>query len=101
MGGTTGSIATTESVGLPTTDRPVPRRLVSLEGAGHVAFMDLCLIARSQGGVLQLARDWVWNSASFWSCWPPMLVGQQTVHQKRFSRYQPLRDRSLANRVWN
>jgi hypothetical protein len=36
-------------------DSPVARRLVGLEKAGHLAFSDLCAIARDEGGLLDLA----------------------------------------------
>lgn len=36
---------------------PLPKRLVVLAGAGHLAFSDLCLIGASQGGILQVALD--------------------------------------------
>ncbi|MBA2661656.1 MAG: hypothetical protein H0U74_05135, partial [Bradymonadaceae bacterium] len=34
-----------------------PKRLVSIDNAGHLAFTDVCTIARGQGGVLRLAND--------------------------------------------
>lgn len=34
------------------------KRLVGLEGAGHLAFSDLCTLAADQGGILQVALDY-------------------------------------------
>jgi fermentation-respiration switch protein FrsA (DUF1100 family) len=36
---------------------PQPRRLVGLANAGHLAFSDLCYVARDRGGMLQVALD--------------------------------------------
>lgn len=33
------------------------KRYLSVEGAGHLAFSDICLIGRERGGVLQIAQD--------------------------------------------
>lgn len=33
------------------------KRYLSIAGAGHLAFSDICTIGREQGGVLQIARD--------------------------------------------
>ncbi|WP_083457345.1 alpha/beta hydrolase family protein [Sandaracinus amylolyticus] len=34
-----------------------PARLVRIEGAGHLAFSDICVIGRERGGVLAIAQD--------------------------------------------
>ena len=34
-----------------------PQRYLSIFGAGHLAFSDICLIGREEGGLLQLARN--------------------------------------------
>lgn len=36
---------------------PTKKRLVMLDKAGHLAFSDICVLARDQGGILQLALD--------------------------------------------
>jgi hypothetical protein len=36
---------------------PVKKRLIGVKGAGHLAFSDLCVIGRDQGGILQVAID--------------------------------------------
>lgn len=35
---------------------PSPQRFLSIAGAGHLAFSDICLIAEEQGGLISLAR---------------------------------------------
>jgi predicted dienelactone hydrolase len=34
-----------------------PKTYLSIEGAGHLAFSDICLIGRAEGGILSIARD--------------------------------------------
>ncbi len=58
LGGSRDQIATPENVergydGITHSDK----RYVSIEGAGHLAFTDICVIGRERGGVLQIARD--------------------------------------------
>jgi predicted dienelactone hydrolase len=36
---------------------PTKKRLVILDKAGHLAFSDICVLGRDQGGILQLALD--------------------------------------------
>lgn len=38
--------------------RVSPKLYASIENAGHLAFSDICLIGREEGGVLQIARDY-------------------------------------------
>jgi predicted dienelactone hydrolase len=37
---------------------PAPKRMTLIEGAGHLAFSDICLIGREEGGVLELASQY-------------------------------------------
>ncbi len=36
---------------------PAPKAFVSIAGAGHLAFSDICLIGRQAGGILKIAQD--------------------------------------------
>lgn len=38
-------------------DAPAPKAYVSIAGAGHLAFSDICLIGREAGGILAIAQD--------------------------------------------
>lgn len=55
MGGTTDALAQPGPVRAAYEELDGLRRLVSIEGAGHLAFSDICLIGREQGGVLAIA----------------------------------------------
>ena len=58
MGGTTDMLATPSMMATNFASLPaMPRRYVSIEGAGHLAFSDICTIGREAGGVLQIAID--------------------------------------------
>lgn len=55
MGGTTDALAQPGPVRSAWEELDGLRRLVSIEGAGHLAFSDICLIGREEGGVLAIA----------------------------------------------
>lgn len=58
VGGTRDMLAVPETVARGYEDLPHDdKRYVSIAGAGHLAFTDICTIGRAQGGVLQIARD--------------------------------------------
>ncbi|QDG52360.1 hypothetical protein FIV42_16915 [Persicimonas caeni] len=38
-------------------DQPAPKLYLSIAGAGHLAFSDICLIGQEAGGILQIAQD--------------------------------------------
>ena len=58
MGGDNDQIAVPETMLRTYEDiEHAAKRYVSIEGAGHLAFSDICLIGRERGGVLQIARD--------------------------------------------
>ena len=58
MGGENDAIAVPETVARTFDDIEQPaNRYVSIAGAGHLAFSDICLIGRERGGVLQIAQD--------------------------------------------
>lgn len=59
VGGTLDELATPMSMGTLFDDRVIaePGRLVLVEGAGHLAFTDICMIGRERGGVLRIAQD--------------------------------------------
>lgn len=59
VGGTLDGLATPMAMGSLFDDRVIaePARLLLVEGAGHLAFTDICLIGRERGGVLRIAQD--------------------------------------------
>lgn len=58
MGGDNDQIAVPETVLRTFEDIESPdARYVSIGGAGHLAFSDICLIGRERGGVLRIAQD--------------------------------------------
>lgn len=58
LGGTADQIAVPETVERTFDDLAhSSKRYLSVEGAGHLAFSDICLIGRERGGVLQIAQD--------------------------------------------
>jgi predicted dienelactone hydrolase len=57
MGGTEDGFGTTESLDKAYERQPKGKRYVSIKGAGHLAFTDLCVIGRERGGLLQIAVD--------------------------------------------
>ncbi|MBX3272328.1 MAG: dienelactone hydrolase family protein [Sandaracinaceae bacterium] len=58
MGGETDLIAVPETVARTFEDAVHPEsRYVSVTGAGHLAFSDICLIGRERGGVLRIAQE--------------------------------------------
>lgn len=58
MGGDNDAIAVPETMLRTFEDIPsTAKRYVSIGGAGHLAFSDICLIGRERGGVLRIAQD--------------------------------------------
>ncbi len=58
IGGTNDRIARRETVGRTYDDLAHgEKRYVQIEGAGHLAFSDICVIGRERGGVLRIAQD--------------------------------------------
>lgn len=58
IGGDGDRIAVPETMTRTYEDLPhTEKRYVSIAGAGHLAFSDICLIGRERGGVLRIAQD--------------------------------------------
>ena len=57
MWGAVDGVAKPSSVQSSFDRQSAPKRALSLRGAGHLAFTDLCTIAADKGGVLQVAID--------------------------------------------
>lgn len=57
MAGATDAIATSASIEQNYNNAPTPRRFLDIQGAGHLAFSDICAIGADRGGVLQIAVD--------------------------------------------
>jgi dienelactone hydrolase len=58
MAGVADGVADIEQVVEEFEKKDPPKRFVSLEGAGHLAFTDICTISRDQGGLLGLAQKY-------------------------------------------
>ena len=59
MGGSRDGLATSEVLADSFDRQPATqKRFVSVENAGHLAFTDICLIGRSEGGVLAIAQNY-------------------------------------------
>jgi hypothetical protein len=57
MGGLTDGVIPFDNTESGYDGSPAPKRLVGIAGAGHLAFSDLCVVGRDQGGMLQVATD--------------------------------------------
>ncbi len=57
MAGSTDAIATSSQILSAYSNAPTPRRFLGIQGAGHLAFSDICAIGADRGGLLQIAAD--------------------------------------------
>ena len=57
QGGTTDELVSMSQIRGEYESSPPTKRLLGIEGAGHLAFSDICVIGAEDGGVLQIASD--------------------------------------------
>ena len=58
IGGTTDALATPPQVENGFSAQPGFKRKILIEGAGHLAFSDICMIAREEGGLIAVASTY-------------------------------------------
>jgi len=58
MAGNSDGVADIDDVREEYAKKPAPKRFVSIEDAGHLAFTDICTISREEGGLLGLAQKY-------------------------------------------